>query len=128
MNLDSATVCGRSIPARSRVTNDPRKLLGVDGGTANGRRRLDLIDAFMAALGGVPSLSEAQCADVRRAAELMLIAEEARAQALRGELVDLSGLVRIEGAADRAGRRLGIIKPAAKPHVSLREQLAEEAA
>jgi hypothetical protein len=44
--------------------------------------------------------------DIVRAADLALIAERARADALRGGSV--SDIVRLEGAADRAVRRLGI--------------------
>ncbi len=46
--------------------------------------------------------------DITRAVDLVLIAERTRAEALRGGAIDLSALTRIEGAADRAVRRLGI--------------------
>lgn len=50
--------------------------------------------------------------DIVRAADLVVIAERARAAALRGDDLDLGALTRLEGAADRAVRRLGI-KPGA---------------
>jgi hypothetical protein len=65
--------------------------------------------------------------DIARAADLILIAERARADALRGNPVDLGDLTRLEGAADRAVRRLGIKPGAAKPAPSLAEYLANRA-
>ena len=45
--------------------------------------------------------------DIIRAADLVVIAERARAAALRGDDLDLGDLTRLEGAADRAVRRRG---------------------
>jgi hypothetical protein len=112
---------------RSRATNNPRRLAGVDGRSVDGRRRRDLIEAFVAALGGWGQVDDMQLGDVRRAAELYAIAEEARSAALKGRVVDLAALVRIEGAADRAVRRLKIIPGSAKAP-SLEEHLAKRAA
>lgn len=49
------------------------------------------------------------------AVDLVLIAEQRRADALRGVEIDMGDLVRLEGAADRAVRRLGIKPSAAQP-------------
>jgi hypothetical protein len=65
-----------------------------------------LAEAFMAALpAGVNDLTRAQ---VKKAAELVALAEAARAAALTGGLQDVVGLIRIENAAARAVRLLGI--------------------
>jgi hypothetical protein len=64
---------------------------------------------FTAVLGGRDRITEGQLANVVRAAELMALAEEARLTALKGDsAVDLVALVRLEGVADRAVRRLGL--------------------
>lgn len=99
---------------RSAATNDPRRSAGVSGRTAEGRRIRDLVESYVTSLGGHAGLSDTQLADVRRAAELKVLAERARAQALQQPgVVDLTALVKLEGAADRAVRRLGL-KPGAQ--------------
>jgi hypothetical protein len=109
----------------SRVTNQPHKLVGIDNRSTRGRRRRDLIRGYIQALGGPEKVSSAVMLDVTRAVDLVLIAEQRRADALRGVEVDMGDLVRLEGAADRAVRRLGI-KPGAQPSgPSLADYIAE---
>lgn len=95
---------------RSKVTNSPQFVAGADNRSPWARRRRDLVDAFVAALGGIEKLSEVHLTDVRRAAELTVIAEQARAKALTegAAAFDLTGIVRAEGAASRAVRALGL--------------------
>jgi hypothetical protein len=98
---------GDALPKRQRArrTNDP--LAGLDMNTARGRRTADLVRAYLAALGN-PDGIECQAAAIA-AAELQVLAEEARATALKeGATADLDRVVRMQGAADRALRRLGI--------------------
>jgi hypothetical protein len=121
MQTETIPIASRPQNVRARSTNDPRWLRGIDGRTEIARRRRDLIEALVAALGGKPS--DVAMLDVRRAAELTAIAEEARRQALQGAAVDLAALARIEGTADRAVRRLGI-KPGVVEHVPLRDRIA----
>lgn len=119
----------RPLNLRSRITNDPRRLAGLDGRSPAGRRRIDLIETFVARLGGWDAVRDEQLAwDVRRAAELVALAEAAREEALKGGPVDLGALVRIEGAADRAVRRLGFSQAAGAREQSLGEYLAARAA
>lgn len=130
MSAQSATIAARPSTARSQITNRPLRLQGLDGRSGSGRRRRDLIEAFADALGGATALSEVQMIDVRRAAELVAVAEEARAAALKqgGAAVDLHELVKLEGAADRAVRRLNIKAAGKPPAPSLPEYLARKAA
>jgi hypothetical protein len=90
---------------RSRATNKPRKF-AVSGRTALGRRIHDLADTYANALGGWPALSTLMGMNVKKAAELTALAEQTRANALRDGNVDPLGLVRLEGAANRAVRAL----------------------
>jgi hypothetical protein len=63
--------------------------------------------------------------DVRRAADAVAIAEEYRARALRGETIVLDDLVRLENAASRAVKALGIKSGSARdPTPSLHDYLA----
>ncbi len=103
---------GDELPSRQRArrTNDP--LADINMNTARGRRTADLVRAYMAAAGN-PKGPERQAA-VIAAAELQVLAETVRAAALAGTgNVDLDQVIRVQGAADRAVRRLGI-KPAAE--------------
>jgi len=108
---------------RARRTNDP--LASIDMNTARGRRVADLVRAYLRSLGN-PAGIEQQAAIIA-AAELQVLAEEVRTTALRDAgHADLDQVIRLQGAADRAVRRLGI-KPAAKPaFVPLRERWALE--
>jgi hypothetical protein len=124
---------GRPPRLRAAVTNHPLRLRGLDSRSRTGRRRADLIALYTAALGGRDRITEGQLADIVRAAELVAVAEEARFAALTkgGGAVDLAALVRIEGTADRAVRRLGIKveKPPARARglELARQRWAEEA-
>ena len=66
---------------------------------------------------------------VRKAAELTVAAEMARAAVLNGgsNAADLDVLIKLEGEARRAVRALGIKPDATKPHVPMRDRIAAEA-
>jgi hypothetical protein len=89
-----------------------------------------LIDIYTAALGPA-GLSEGQQIDVRRAAELVALAEAARARAMRegtGDASELSAMIRLESTAARAVRALNL--PAtgtAAPVQTLQDYLAQRA-
>jgi len=86
-----------------------RPRLAVPPRYSRGRRILELADALASAAGGWDGLTTLQAAAVRRAAELVTIAEAARAKHLQGDQsISLEDLIRLDGAADRAVRRLGI--------------------
>jgi hypothetical protein len=100
-----STVAGLPPAQRARRTNDP--LAGIRTNTARGRRIADLVRAYLLALGN-PTEIERQ-AEVIAAAELQVLAEEARSLALKqvGH-ADLDQVIRLQGAADRAVRKLGL--------------------
>lgn len=90
---------------RAKRTNDP--FAEISTNTARGRRVADLVRAYLRALGN-PANIEQQAA-VIAAAELQVLAEEARGAALNeAGPTDLDQVIRVQGAADRAVRRLGI--------------------
>ena len=72
------------------------------------RRRRDLVETFMAALGGPSVVNELTQVTVRKAAELVVLAEATRAGMLNGVVTDITALIRIEGEARRACRALGL--------------------
>jgi hypothetical protein len=78
-------------------------------------RRRVLIKAYSDALGGDARLTEGQRADIRKAAELVALAEDCRALAMQegapGGPGALSALVRLESASARAVRVLRLPEP-----------------
>ena len=100
-----STSASRPPNTRAAATNKPRRMV-ISGWTALGRRLRDLADSYVVKLGGWEALTDMQAAAVRRAAELMALAEQTRANALRNGCADPVALARLEGCADRAVRRL----------------------
>ncbi len=102
-----------NVPPRQRAKRSNNPLSSYDLTSRRGRRIADLYRAYSESLGN-PSGTGRQT-EIVTAAELQVLAEEARAVALQSPgVADLDGIVRVQGAADRALRRLGI-KPGAAP-------------
>lgn len=126
MQTAHATVAKTSTTNRARVTNNPQYIAGADNRSPWARRRRDLVDGFVTALGGIEKLSAVQVTHIRRAAELTVLAEATRAKALSDDAasVDLAALVRLEGAASRAVKALGLkTGTAATTPLSMRERI-----
>jgi hypothetical protein len=79
--------------------------------TARMVMREQLVAAYVEALGGTDRVGPIVMQDVERAVDLVLLAREMRA-AVRQGTAKISDLTRLEGAADRAVRRLNL-KPGA---------------
>jgi hypothetical protein len=105
---------GRSFRIRSAASNDPKYIPKKPNPRAQDRRRRDLVETFVRAL-GPDAVTDLVLVQVRKAAELVALAEAARAAALTGGLQDVVGLIRIENAAARAVRLLGIRIESATP-------------
>jgi hypothetical protein len=75
------------------------------------KRRQQLVDGYVAALGGHARVTAIQAQDIERAVDMTLLALDMRARALRGDKVAITDLTRLEGAADRAVRRLNLPVP-----------------
>lgn len=112
---------------RARRTNNP--FASIETNTARGRRISDLVRAYLRALGN-PTNIEHQAAIIA-AAELQVLAEEARTTALRDAgRADLDQVLRLQGVADRALRRLNIVDQTRRSAVAgptLAEYLAASA-
>jgi hypothetical protein len=100
----------RAANNRGKVTNNPRRF-SVSGRTALGRRIRDLADTYAHALGGWPALSGMMALNVKKASELVALAEKARSDALRDGNVDPLHLARLDGCANRAVRALQLDVP-----------------
>ena len=90
---------------------------------ARGRRQ-QLVKAYVDTLGGSARVGPIVMQDVERAADLVLLARDMRA-AVRQGTAKVSDLTRLEGAADRAVRRLNLPPPKAAAAVqTLQDYLA----
>jgi hypothetical protein len=72
--------------------------------------REKLIAAYVEALGGSDRVGPIVMQDIERAVDLVLLAREMRASVRQGS-AKVSDLTRLEGAADRAVRRLNLPAP-----------------
>jgi hypothetical protein len=76
---------------------------------ARGRRQ-QLVAAYAEALGGKGRLTAIQAQNITRAVDLAMLAQTARADLLAGKTT-INDVVKLEGAADRAVRRLNLPAP-----------------
>jgi hypothetical protein len=106
---------------RAKLTNDPMAAR-ASRNTARGRRIADLYRAYAIALGS-PS-DTVTLSNVLAAAELKAASELMRDKLLAGAAVDPVLLVKIEGLANRAERKLGVRPVTAAKVLSLAEHLA----
>jgi hypothetical protein len=90
---------------RTKRTNNPLTPV-VHANTLRGRRCIDLIRAYMHALGN-PTAAD-MTARVIAAAELVVLAEEMRAGALNNVRAKMGDVVRLQRLADMAVFRLGL--------------------
>jgi hypothetical protein len=119
----------RSTVVKRQLADRPPSRGGVvDARSPIGRRRRELVRIYTAALGGPTALTDGQLIDIRKAAELVALAEQMRARAMAigtGGAAELSAMVRLESAATRAVRSLGV---KAVANTSKTPSLAEYAA
>jgi hypothetical protein len=132
MTPDQPPIDGRSTPdrtpidGRSMADSRTAKTGGLDGRSRLARRAKKLELAFAAELGD--ALSEAQLVAVKRAAEMVAIAEETRARWLSGDWKTTgTDVVRIDGAARRAILDLGLPAANVRPAETLEQYLARTA-
>jgi hypothetical protein len=125
---DSAKFTPRS-PSNRRPAIPVREAR-TDGRSWAVRRSKQLMAEYVAALGGDHAIDPVMLAKVRRVAELVTIAEKARAEMMSGSgRVNLDDLVRVEHTSDLALKRLNLDRrrePAAEQ--TLQEYAASVAA
>jgi hypothetical protein len=90
--LDRPSVGARAPALRARVTNHKDLLPGLDGRSATARRFRDLVNAFVADMGGLDRCSEIRLGLVRRLAATTVQAEMLEARMVNGEAIDIATL------------------------------------
>jgi hypothetical protein len=117
--------------ARSRITNYCDELPGVSGNDPKARRFRDLVNAFVAALGGLERVGDIKLVIVRQLAALVVNAEETAAQMVKGEKINVGELCTLSSTCLRLSVRLGLErteppKPGLHDRGGLLDQLAHE--
>jgi hypothetical protein len=91
-------------------------------------RRKQLVDGYVAALGGLDRVGALVRVEIERCVDMTLLAEGMRARALRGEAIDIGDLTRLEGAVSRVIRSLNLPPPgSAAPVQTLADYLGASA-
>jgi hypothetical protein len=93
---------------RSAVTNHKDVLPGLDGRSASARRFRDLVNAFVADMGGLDRCSEIRLGLVRRLAATTVQAEMLEARMVNGEAIDIATLCTLASTTVRISQRLGL--------------------
>jgi len=83
-----------------------RSRVPIDGRTRTARRIRELTAGYLAAMGDNASADQRERCE--RAAQLVALAEDVRRKALTGRSISLDDVIRVENAADRARRGLGL--------------------
>jgi hypothetical protein len=98
------------LPSRTRsaVTNQKDLLPGLDGRSASARRFRDLVNAFVADMGGLDRCSEIKLGLVRRLAATTVQAEMLEARMVNGEAIDIATLCTLASTTVRISQRLGL--------------------
>ena len=93
------------LPSRTRsaVTNHKDLLPGLDGRSASARRFRDLVNAFVADMGGLDCCSEIKLGLVRRLAATTVQAEMLEARMVNGEAIDIATLCTLASTTVRSG-------------------------
>jgi hypothetical protein len=112
--------------ARSAVTNHKDLLPGLDGRSATGFR--DLVNAFVADMGGLDRCSEVRLGLVRRLAATTVQAEMLEARMVNGEAIDIATLCTLASTTVRLSQRLGLERRARNVTPSVGQYLAARTA
>jgi hypothetical protein len=78
------------------------------------QRRRELVDGWVQKLGGIERVDALVRVEIGRIVDMTLLAEGMRGRALRGEMVDIGNMIRLEGAISRIIRAL-VPPPGAAP-------------
>jgi hypothetical protein len=91
---------------RSRVTNHRDLLPGLDGRSASARRYRDLVNSYIADMGGIDQCSDIKLGLLRRLAAVTVQSELIEARMINGEAVDVGTLCQLASTSVRLATRL----------------------
>src|SRR6476620_8437187 len=120
----SSPLCELPSRARSAVTNHKDLLPGLDGRAATARRFRDLVNAFVADMGGLDHCSEVRLGLVRRLAATTVQAEMLEARMVNGDAIDIATLCTLASTTVRLSQRLGLERRARNVTPAVSQYLA----
>jgi hypothetical protein len=103
-------------------------LPGLDGRSATARRFRDLVNAFVADMGGLDRCSEIRLGLLRRLAATTVQAEMLEARMVNGEPIDIATLCTLASTTVRLSQRLGLERRTRDVTPSLGQYLAARTA
>ena len=103
-------------------------LPGLDGRSATARRFRDLVNAFVADMGGLDRCSEVRLGLVRCLAATTVQAEMLEARMVNGDAIDIATLCTLASTTVRLSQRLGLERRARNVTPSVGEYLAARTA
>jgi hypothetical protein len=102
------TAATRKRKGRSRVTNHKDLLPKLDGRSSAARRFRDLVNSYIADMGGADQCSDIKLGLLRRLAAVTVQSELIEARMINGEAVDIGTLCTLASTTVRLSQRLGI--------------------
>ena len=128
--IEAASSHSDKFPSRTRsaVTNHKDLLPGLDGRSATARRFRDLVNSYIADMGGLDRCSEIRLGLLRRLAATTVQAEMLEARMVNGEAIDIATLCTLASTTVRISQRLGLERRARNVTPSLGQYLAARTA
>src|SRR5580765_8858967 len=129
-SIEATSSALRELPARTRsaVSNHKDLLPGLDGRSATARRFRDLVNAFVADMGGLDRCSEVRLGLVRRLAATTVQAEMLEARMVNGDAIDIATPCTLASTTGRLSQRLGLERRARNVTPSVTQYLAARTA
>jgi hypothetical protein len=112
MSKDADETSMTAEASKAEATKRPEPAFRKPTQTREGRLRQRMVAAYTAALGGPDRITEIQRQNIMRAADLEMLASQARRAAARGE-VSIGDVTRLEIQAHKAIRALNLPAPGA---------------
>src|SRR6476646_374534 len=128
IETSSSSLCELPSRARSAVTTHTDLFPGLDGRSATARRFRDLVNAFVADMGGLDHCSEVRLGLVRRLAATTVQAEILEARMVNGGAIDIATLCTLASTTVRLSQRLGLERRARNVTPSVGQYLAARTA
>jgi hypothetical protein len=98
----------RKVYGRSKITNHVDLLPGMNGNNPQARRFRDLVNGFVADMGGIERCSEVKVGLLRRLAAVTTLSEAIEARVIEGQEVDIGTMCQLASTCMRLSVRLGL--------------------
>jgi hypothetical protein len=121
VNGPTERAADRKAHGRSKITHHVDLLPGMNGNSGPARRFRDLVNNYLADMGGVELCSEIKIGLLRRLASTTVLAEMLEARMIEGQAIDVNTLCLLASTCMRLSSRLGLQR-VSKPLPGLHDQ------